>query len=431
MPKKATPNVPNTELPAIEEELDHVLRVVRPRTWVALLTLGVLMAVAVAWGFAGRVTTKISGQGILIKSGVLFPIVAVHSGQVLTIEVEPGQAVNKGDVVARLDQPLLRSQLREAQSLLDKLNRDREQLEQHEANYDTLVKMHIEKQRQKLRESIRIGFEFVRDQKELVASIQELVQKGGASRLDLEKQKNELRRAQIQILQDEQELSGLDVFEHQVHYEVDQRLSDLIRLTVPVKERVLSLQEQLTTHSVAKTLHAGTIVEVHKNRGAVLREGDSIALLELDENESESEVRDTVVVAYVPSFQGLELRPGMQAHVIPETVREEEYGLMLGEVTAISPFPVSSKGMLRVLGNEEWVNTLIRDGAPTMVTIRLHKDADTVSGYRWSSGKGPPTTVNSGAQCVVRIIARHSAPVDLVVPQLKRRLLGIGEGDHR
>jgi HlyD family secretion protein len=365
-----------------------------------------------------------------MKSGVLFPVVAPHPGQIVSIDVEPGQTVRQNDVLARIDQPLLRSELREAQSLLDKLLQDRAALERHEAEHDKLLKTHLERRREKVRESIRIGRELVKGQEGLVASIEELADRGVASQLDLEKQKAELRRVHIQLLEDEQDLVGIEVEEHQLNYEVDLRLSDLMRMMLPVKERATSLQEQLETHSVVRSPHSGKVVELHKNRGDVLREGESVILLELYSSEGRPKGGDTLVVAYVSSFHGMELRPGMAAHVVPDTVREEEYGVMLGEVVSISPYPVSRKGMMRILGNEEWVQTLARDGAPTMVTIRLHKDPLTASGYRWSSGKGPPGGVKTGAQCVVRIVARRRAPVELVVPELKRRLFGVGEGAH-
>ena len=421
---------PKDDLSARMEELDHVLRVVRPRTWIALGTVGILVALAIVWGFTGRVSTLTTGQGILMKNRVLFPVVTAHPGQIQSIEVEPGQLVRKDDVLARIDQPLLQSELREAQSLLNKLLKDKAALVQHEQDHDKLMKQHLDKKREKLKVSIRIGRELVKRQEALVANIESLAKRGVASLLDTEKQKTELRQARIQLLEDEQALAGLDVEEDQLNYEVDQRLSDLMQSILPVQERTISLQEQLETHSVVRSPHAGRVVELHKNQGDMLREGDSVVLLELNATNGHATADDTLVVAYVASFKGMELRPGMTTYVIPDTVREEEYGVMLGDVASISPYPVSRKGMMRILGNAEWVQELAREGAPTMVTIRLQQDAKTASGYSWSSGKGPPGTVKTGAKCLVRIVARRRAPVDLVVPELKRRLFGVGEGTY-
>ncbi len=447
-------NPQNQSIPT--EDLDQVMTVVRPRTWLALLAVALLLAAAVGWGFWGVVTTRVSGQGILIRSGALFPVVSVSDGQLLSLEVEKGQFVSAGSVVARVDQPLLRSRLREAQQLLDKLNQDRARLERHEEAQDALMLAFIAKQRDTLNESIRLGGLLIEDLRDLVQAHEEMRAQGIATKLELEKQKAELHKAKIQLLQDQHELSGLDVFEQRVAYEVDQRLSDLMRLIVPVQEEVISLRERLELFSVVRSLHSGVIIEMHKNPGEVLQAGDSLVYMErashapdvapgtalaearneqgrplgldldLNEDASLGIADEPLVVAYVPPFQGLDLRPGQAVHVVPETVREEEYGVILGEVLSISPYPVTPKGMMRVLDNPELVHQLTREGAPVMVVVRLHKDEKTPSGYRWSSGQGPPTRIKTGVQCMIRIIARTHAPIELIIPELKRRFLGIG-----
>ena len=414
------------EQPVSVAELDHVRHVVPPRTRIALFTIAILLAVVVIWGVAGSVTTKVTGQGILIRSGALFPIMTVSSGQLLKLDVVEGQVVQKGTIVARLDQPALKSELREAQSLLDKLNEERALLEQYETQHDLLVTTHIDKQRKTLQESIKLGGQFIQDMKGMVATLESLQNTGIVSTLELEKQKTELRRAQIQLLQDQQNLSGLDVFQQKNSQEMNQRLVDLIKQVIPVQERVISLQERQKNFSEVKSLHNGVIVEIHKNPGAMLQQGESVATLELTSLEDKGAEQEPLVVAYVAPFQGLELQPDMQVLVIPESVREEEYGVMLGKVLSISPYPVSPKGIMRVLDNQDLVRVLTRDGAPVMVKISLDKDGNTPSGYRWSSGKGPPTIIKSGTQCVIRIIARRRAPIELIIPELKRHVLGTG-----
>ncbi len=407
-------------------DLDEVRYVVGTGTWIALVAAGLLLAVAVIWAFAGSVATRVTGMGILIRSGTLFPIVSVSPGQLLSLEVKEGQTVQKGSVVARLDQPLLRADLRETEILLEKLHEERRRLESYEARSDTLTRQHLEKQRRALRESIRLGEDLVHATKGIVASLEQLRQEGLVSEWDLEKYRTELRRAELQMLQDEQSLAGLDVLEEKTLHEMDPRLAEVRKQIVPVEERVVSLRERLRNSSEVRSLHAGVVVELHKNPGTLLQQGDSVGTLEMTAAESPGAREDPVVVAYVAPFQGLELRAGMQAQVIPESVREEEYGAMLGEVLSISPYPVSPKGIMRVLDNSDLVRVLTRDGAPVMVRIALKKDASTTSGYRWSSGSGPPIMVKSGSQCVIRIIARRRAPIELIVPELKRRFLGTG-----
>lgn len=411
------------------EELDQVMYVVSSKSWLALATVGLLLAVAVAWGFLGNVLTKVSGQGILIRSGVLFNIVGVSSGQILDVTVTEGQAIRRGTVVARLAQPEIEAELREARSLLAKLDEERSFLEAEQEKNVELVYTYIGKQRTTLEESIRIGTELVKELGELVHYYEQLRTAGTVSRLDLEKWKSELRQAQIRLLQDQQELAGLDLTRHRTDTQMEQNLLELTKTRVPVEERVLSLQERLRTFSEVKSLHSGVIVEMHRNPGDRLQEGESVATIEMSPWEDVAGAEDAdlfrakagkpLVVAFIPPFQGMELRPGMPVHVIPETLSEDEYGVMLGEVQAVSRYPASPKGMMRVLDNQELVETLTRGGAPIMVTVSLWEAPDTPSGYLWSSGLGPPTTIESGTQCLIRVIARSQTPIELIIPYLK------------
>ncbi len=415
--------------PASLEELDQVMYVVSSRAWLALGTVGLLLAAAITWSFLGNVLTKVSGQGILIRSGVLFNIVGVSSGQILDVLVTEGQAIRRGTVVARLAQPEIESELREAQSLLAKLDEERAFLEAKQEKNVELVYAYIGKQRRTLEESIRLGIELVKELGELVKFYEQLRSAGTVSRLDLEKWKSELRHAQIRLLQDQQELAGLDLTRHQTDTKMEQNLLELTKTRVPVEERVLSLQERLRTFSEVRSLHSGVIVEMHRNPGDRLQEGESVATLEMSPWEDVAGAEDAdlfrakagkpLVVAFIPPFQGMELRPGMPVHVIPETLSEDEYGVMLGEVQTVSRYPASPKGMMRVLDNQELVDTLTRSGAPVMVTVSLQEAPDTPSGYSWSSGLGPPTPIESGTQCMIRVIARSQTPIELIIPYLK------------
>lgn len=415
--------------PASLEELDQVMYVVSSRTWLALGAVGLLLAAAITWGFLGNVLTKVTGQGILIRSGVLFNIVGVASGQILDVTVTEGQAIRRGMVVARLAQPEIESELRESQSLLTKLDEERAFLEVKQEKNVELVYAYIGKQHRTLEESIRLGIELVKELEELVHFYEQLRSAGTVSRLDMEKWKSELRHAQIKLLQDQQELAGLDLTRHRTDTQMEQNLLELTKSRVPVEERVLSLQERLRTFSEVRSLHSGVIVEIHRNPGDRLQEGESVATLELSPWEDVAGAEDAdlfrtkagkpLVVAFIPPFQGMELRPGMPVHVIPETLSEDEYGVMLGEVQAVSRYPASPKGMMRVLDNQELVDTLTRGGAPVMVTVSLEEAPDTPSGYRWSSGLGPPTPIESGTQCIIRVIARNQTPIELIIPFLK------------
>ncbi len=101
---------------------------------------------------------------------------------------------------------------------------------------------------------------------------------------------------------------------------------------------------------------------------------------------------------------------------------------MLGRIRQVSGFPASQKGMLRVLQNQDLVTSLSAGGAPISVTADLLADESTFSRYKWSSGKGPDIGIESGTLCTANVVVDSEAPVRLVLPFLKKNVLGIGEG---
>ena len=103
---------------ASPEQLHTLMQVTNARGWLALAGFGVILVSAVVWSFTGRIPTKVGASGILIHAGGLADVVAVSEGQISTLDVEPGDIVRRGEVIARIAQPELRQQVATLESRL-------------------------------------------------------------------------------------------------------------------------------------------------------------------------------------------------------------------------------------------------------------------------------------------------------------------------
>jgi len=103
------------------EQLDRLLTVISWRSWIALAGVVALLGAIVVWGFAGSLPVNVYGQGILISSGGIQTIVATESGQVSDIRVGTGDFIEKGEVVARLQQPEILSEIQFTEAQLRSL----------------------------------------------------------------------------------------------------------------------------------------------------------------------------------------------------------------------------------------------------------------------------------------------------------------------
>lgn len=124
-------------------------------------------------------------------------------------------------------------------------------------------------------------------------------------------------------------------------------------------------------------------------------------------------------VIYVPAGDGKHINKEDVVRISPSTVKAEEYGFMLGEVMSISGYPITPAGMMETLKNESLVQEFAGDSSPLEVNARLKVAPDTVSGYEWSSGSGPPIGIQGGTKCTVSIVVDERRPISYVLPILK------------
>ena len=103
------------------EELDVVMKIIHPRTWIATTAIGVSLLAVVIWSVVGTIPTTVRAQGILIKTGGLFEIVAPASGPVAEFLLSEGDSVEAGQLVARLEQPELEINLENERQTLEDL----------------------------------------------------------------------------------------------------------------------------------------------------------------------------------------------------------------------------------------------------------------------------------------------------------------------
>ena len=86
------------------EQLDQKLTVISPIGWAALISVLALIAAALAWGFLGTVSDKVSGSGMLMYGEGIYTLTSQTGGPVSDLSVRAGDYVEKGQVIARVEQ---------------------------------------------------------------------------------------------------------------------------------------------------------------------------------------------------------------------------------------------------------------------------------------------------------------------------------------
>ena len=171
---------------------------------------------------------------------------------------------------------------------------------------------------------------------------------------------------------------------------------------------------QLEQNSQIISPYAGRIVELAANPGQLVQHG--VRLGSIDQEEATNKL---VGLLYFPVKDGKKIRVGMPIQITPDTVERERFGSIVGTVTSVSAFSVTKEGIASLVGNEEVVKRFMAQGPQIEVLAALEDDPATVSGYKWSSSRGPAVLISSGTTASSRVAIEQRAPITYVVPSLR------------
>ncbi len=184
---------------------------------------------------------------------------------------------------------------------------------------------------------------------------------------------------------------------------------------------VLNENYQKSTRIVSPT--TGIVLEMSVEKNDYVNPGTTIALIGKDSTSP------TEAILFIAANEGKKIKQGMKIGVIPSTVKREEYGYIQGIVTEVSEYPVTEAYMNTVLKNSMLTRTFTQIQNPIEVRASIIPDPNTVSGYKWSSSKGPDEKMSSGILCSSTVTVEEKRPIELVIPMFKKKILGIGSDD--
>ena len=290
------------------EQLDQLITVVNPRSWIALLAVSIIVFVFIFWLLFGSVPITIDGDGIITDPMSVNNIVAEESGLIKNLQVNYNDLLEKDQEIAALVHPksIKRREIRNNLLILD-----------------TLMKKHQSP-------------------------------------------------------------------------EIVEQLED-------IKEEVKRMQADEGSFTI-KSPMTGRLVSLWVSNNDFVRIGDALGVIE-------SETKDLKVLIYMPISQGQQIQAGMKVEISPDIVNKEDYGFILGEVTRINKFPETKESIMRYLHNESLAKRFLENGTQVMVVVKLIRDPDSYSGFKWSSGKGPQVKIGNDTLCSATITLREIKPL--------------------
>ena len=399
---------------ASPEQLDHLVRITRPFDWMLVFAICIALIAAITWGIVGRVPTRAEGQGILISGGGrVVEASSSAAGRLATISVMVGDRVTQGQPIAEIVQTdiqqrhaaaveVFREKERQHADLIDKTKRELASKAQNFAKLEAAFNQVIKATTQRI--------EYLTND---VKTLEDLMAKGLTTRRTLEERRRDLTDAQQrkedtfnEILKIRTTQSDLETQRERESQTSEFALND-------ARRQMESAASLLTQNTQVISPVDGRVLEIKVSAGAVLSVGAPVISIE-------SEGQKLEALIYIPAERGKNVKLGMPVRIEPSTVKREEFGTMVGTVVTISDFPMTPQGMAAVLHNDNLVTRFSKEGAAYAATVSLEPDPETVSGYRWAVGQGPPVRLTSGTLTRAEITTRRQRPLDLVVPLFKK-----------
>jgi HlyD family secretion protein len=395
------------------DELDRLLTVTDSKAWIAEFAVFALLAIALVWGYEGRLPTEVGGQGIIVRKGGVLNVVAAGSGIVEQLNVAVGEKIRANQVVAKISQPALLEKLRGAQDSLAQAQRDRDRSHALLENEAKLSLEAIQRKRANTEEEITHLQERAKFATQEVAVEDELLADGIVTKQKTIEARQNVESIEEQIANVRANIKEFDADEFSVPAKVRQSDAEKEMRIQDLERNLSEVQKELEIAERVVSPYGGEVLELKVSPGATVATADPVLSIQAD-------VQDLQLLLYLPAAQAKSVKPGMTVAISPSTVKPEEYGYIKGQVTYVSDFPDTPAELMRNFENEVLVKSLSGDGPVTELQIEMEKNSQTPSGYQWSSSRGPNLTLSSGTLCAAQIVTRWQRPIALILPSLRK-----------
>lgn len=454
------------------EQLELLLKVTNRRAWVSLFTIGLLVASAVGWSVFGQIPITVNGMGVLIYPRTVISMQSPSDGQITSLAVAVGTEVKEGDLIGTIGQSGLLEQLRAEKSRLndltdrdqlitqisvqlvemedDNLGRQRELLDTRIAHSRQVAEKQLESQTTFLDGQLQSIDELIVMQKNLgtrlgsrYGKIRDLERKGLSSKNDVlvaeqDVINNRERMSELMVRAEEIKLAVLgaeETYQRQLQ-QVTQMESDREQLAITkskrqqaeteaqlnreleiqvARNRISEIQSELDTRGRIISGYSGRVLELSVGVGQIVGSGQRVGSIE-----AVNEDKELIGLTYLNMADGNKVKTGMPLRITPTSVRRERYGSIEAVVTEVNPFPVTSDAVESVIGSRDIAHDLMQGSSKIQISARLTTDADTPSGYKWTSGRGTPDSVTSGSVANVHATVEYRRPISFAIPLLRK-----------
>ena len=404
------------------EQLDQRLVVIGSGSWILLLVSELLIALAITWGFLGRLPIQVEGEGVIVPRGTEPIEISSPSGVggIVEIIVAPNTDVKIGDPLVKLVNQALEVTFANATSQVAMLESQDESMTKAEELISLRMKTSLDSQLTTCQQTTDQTRKLSKLYETELADIKQLV----AEKLVPKSQLVQTQQQYFSVLQQITQQETIAAQAREQYYSLvtateKQRLARASQLA-QAREDLRIAQTTLEVSTTVLSPVAGRVLDHAVDMGSTVSVGTTITSIRPHGDDSGA-VNARV---YVPYGVGRRIRPGMTAWLTLPFAKPSRHGYIAGEVLDVSEYVSGNSASIR-LGSQELAEQMSKQLGPMLeVLVKIELDESTPTGLRWTSGRGYDHPVTFPSLCGVKIIVSEDRPIDIVLPWLKD-LLGL------
>ena len=396
---------------ASAEDLTEAIHVTSPMAWVLVSVLCFGLGVALMWGLAGTIYTRVSGPAFIVyKNADATEVIAMGSGTLVKLNVEQGDKVSAGEVLGYVANPGLISRLEQAMRVS---NEARVTISEYETAKLTELK-EFERlqalQRKALEGRLIQSKRMAESYEARLDGNEDLLNQGFTVHATVDNLRSLYFQAQQNIETVRYEIAQLAIDLEDRKTIWNNRILDLTTRHSELLANVRELEQQLEQAKTIRSPVDGEISPILVTQGTHLAEGETVFTIVQPNAHLDT-------LGFLSASDSKLVETGMKVQISPSTIKMEEFGKIVGTVVETSRFPMSSDALDAVLHNRDLVSTFLGSGAPILVRIDMDRSFD--GDLIWTTHKTPPFELSAGTLANVSVIVREQAPISLALPILK------------
>jgi len=176
-------------------------------------------------------------------------------------------------------------------------------------------------------------------------------------------------------------------------------------------ERLLRVRTQRGELNV-RALARGRVTALKGGLGAIVSTGTGVATVERTGKRG-SRLRAMV---YVPAGSAASVDKGAAVDLTVQSAPSQRYGVLRGTVQKVGGTAQSRQQIAAFLGDSQLGEEFTESGRPVPVLVRLRRSAETPTGYRWSTSRGPAHRLGSMTLAGGSVHLADQRPIDWLAP---------------